>query len=97
MAVGLLILPGRVHLDRPGEQILAAVCASGQLPEQTVLFCSGGDGVQTCELYPPDDTEMEMRAEEGGAKMRLDTGAVPDHYRLQMLLFELKHKTEDKL
>lgn len=96
MDVGLLVLSGRVHLDRPGQQILAAVSANWQLPEQAVMFCPGGDGVQTRELYQPEDTEVEMRAEEG-AKMRLDIGAVPDHYRVQMLLLKLKEKTEDKL
>lgn len=90
MAVGVLVLPGRVHVDRLGEPILAAVRAGGQLPEQKVVFGSGGDGVQTRELDPPDDTEMEVHAEERWAEVRVDTGAVPDHHRLQMLLFELE-------
>lgn len=98
--MGVLVLSGRVHLDRPGEQVLAAVRSGGQLPEQKVVFGSGGHGVQTFQLDPPDYTEMEVRAEEGGTQMRVDTSAVPDHHRLQMLLLQLSFsaaRRNDKL
>ena len=97
MAVGVLVLPGRVHVDRPGEQVLAAVRARGQLPEQKVVLGAGGDGVQARQLDPPDDTAMEVRAEERWTQVRVDTCAVPDHHRLQVLVRQLEPGRDARL
>lgn len=82
VAVGLHLLPGPVQLDRPGEPLLAALRARGQLPEQEVVLRPGRDALQTRELGPPDAPQVEVRAEESGAEVRVDPDPVPGHHGL---------------
>ena len=81
--------PGAVRVERPGQPLLAALREGGQLFQQALVLGARGHGVQAVQVRAPHGAAVALSAARGPA-LRLDSHPVPHHFRVQVLMLELR-------
>lgn len=89
MALDLHALPGGVHLEEFGREVLAALHQGRELFLRALLLLPRGDVLQARQVNQQGSAAVVLPGLSKTEILYVDTGAIPNHLRVQVLVLIL--------